>query len=211
MTSLRHLRIRRRHRVTFEKYWCDLSLYKAVVSESLARGSSEVECTLDAELIVRSITSTLRKASETSCPEPKKRKSKKGFPIWSDGVATAVHGSKVAHSEWKRAGCPRDPENPSFKQRKEARKVLKREVRFTLFQQRQDLLVSVMDASERDTKHFHRLVRRQRARPSTATEILQFSGSTLAGAEEIAAGFSSHFKDLATPTPNESFDSEYFR
>ena len=33
----------------------------------------------------------------------------------------------------------------------------------------------------------------------------------LLGAEEIAAGFSSHFKDLASPTPNESFDSEYFR
>lgn len=68
-----------------------------------------------------------------------------------------------------------------------------------------------MDASERDTKLFHRLVRRQRARPSTATEILQFNGSTLAGAEEIATGFSSHFRDLAAPTPNESFDSEYFR
>ena len=162
-------------------------------------------------MIVTSITSTLRRASETSCPEPKKRKSKKGFPIWSDAVATAVHGSKVARSKWKRAECPRDPENPSFKQRNEARKVLKREIRFILFQQRQDLLMSVMDASARDTKLFHRLVRRQHARPSTATEILQFNGSTLARAEEIAAGFSSHFKDLATPMPNESFDSEYFR
>ena len=147
------------------------------------------------------ITSSLRKASETSCPEPKKRKSKKGFTIWSDGIATAVHGSKMAHSVWKRAGCPRDPECPSFKQMKKARKVLKREVRFTLFQQRQDLLVSVMDSSEYDTKLFHRLVSRKRAKSSTATETLQFNGSTLAGAEEIAAGFSSHFKDIATPKP----------
>ena len=56
------------------------AFYKAVVSESLARGSSEVECTLDAEMIVKSIASTLRRASVTSCPEPKKRKSKIGFP-----------------------------------------------------------------------------------------------------------------------------------
>ena len=48
-------------RIKWNKY--DLSLYKAVVSESLASGSSEVECSLDPELIVRSITSTLRKAS----------------------------------------------------------------------------------------------------------------------------------------------------
>ena len=117
----------------------------------------------------------------------------------------------MAHSVWKRAGCPRDPECPSFKQMKEARKVLKREVRFTLFQQqRQDLLLSVIDLSEYDTKLFHRLVNRQRAKSSTATETLQFNGSTLTGAEEIAAGFSSHFMNIATPKPNESFDSEYF-
>ena len=78
-------------------------------------------------------------------------------------------------TQWKRAGCPRDPECPSFKQMKEARKVLKREVRFTLFQQCQDLLVSVMDSSEYDTKLFHRLVSRQRAKSSTATETLQFN------------------------------------
>ena len=64
----------------------------------------------------------------------------------------------MAHSVWTRAGCPRDPECPSFKQMKEARKVLKREVRFTLFQQRRDLLVSVMDSNEYDTKLFRRLV-----------------------------------------------------
>ena len=111
----------------------------------------------------------------------------------------------MAHSVWTRAGCPRDPECPSFKQMKEARKVLKREVRFTLFQQRRDLLVSVMDSSEYDTKLFHRLV-------SSHLQLrnFQFNGSSLAGAGEIAAGFSSHFKDIATPKPNESFDSEYF-
>ena len=84
-------------------------------------------------------------------------------------------------------------------------------MRFTLFQQRQDLLKSVMEASERDTKLFHRLVNRQRARPTTATEILYFNGSALTGTEEIVAGFSSHFKDLPTPTSDEAFDSDYFR
>ena len=68
-----------------------------------------------------------------------------------------------------------------------------------------------MNACEQDTKLFHRLVRKQRARPSTATETLKYDGNTLSGAEEIAAGFSSHFRDLATPAPNASFDGEYFR
>ena len=49
-----------------------------------------------------------------------------------------------------------------------------------------------MDASERDTKLFHRLVSRQRARPTTATEILYFNSGPLTGADEIVLGFSSH-------------------
>ena len=84
-------------------------------------------------------------------------------------------------------------------------------MRFTLFQQRQDLLGSVMNACEQDTKLVHRLVRKQHARPSTATETLNYVGNTLSGAEEIVAGFSSHFKDLATPAPNAPFDGKYFR
>ena len=72
-------------------------------------------------------------------------------------------------------------------------------MRFTLFRQRQDLLKSVMEASERDTKLFHRLVNRQRARPTTATEILYFNGSALTGTEEIVAGFSSHFRTYLHP------------
>ena len=196
-------------RIRWEKY--DLELYSDVVTEKLSIVSPIVECSLDAELLVRTISSTLRKASEMSCPERKKRKTKKGFPVWNDRIATAVHNSKVAQFEWKKAGKPSDAGCYSHKRRREARKALRREVRFTLFQQRQDLLGSVMNASEQDTKLFHRLVRKQRARPSTATETLKYDGNTLSGAEEIAAGFSSHFRDLATPAPNASFDGEYFR
>ena len=118
---------------------------------------------------------------------------------------------KVAHFEWKKAGKPSDTSCHSLRRRRVARKALRREVRFTLFQQRHDLLRSVMNACEQDTKLFHRLVRKQRARPSTATETLKYDGNTLSGTEEIAAGFSSHFRDLATPAPNVSFDGEYFR
>ena len=83
----------------------------------------------------------------------KKRQSKKGLPIWSDGIAAAVHRSKVAHLVWKRAGCSKNPGDPSFQERKVVRNDLRKEVRYTLFQQRQDLLKSVMEASERDLQN----------------------------------------------------------
>ena len=166
------LAINPQSRIRREK--CDLELYSHVVAEKLSTVSPLVECSLDAELLVRTISFTLRKASEMSCSEPKKRKTKKGFPVWNDRIAMAVHNSKVAHFEWKKAGKPSDTNCCSHRRRLEARLALRREVRFTLFRQRQDLLGSVMSASEQDTKLFHRLVRKQRARPSAATETLKY-------------------------------------
>ena len=68
-----------------------------------------------------------------------------------------------------------------------------------------------MDAGEHDTKLFHKLVKMQCARPSTATEVIQYGSNTLAGTNEIASGFAAHFKHLATPSPNETFHDEYYR
>ena len=130
--------------------------------------------------------------------------------MWNDRIAVAVHDSKVAHFEWKKAGKPNDRGCGVSKRHREVRKALRKEVRFTLFLQRQDLLSSVMNACDQDTKLFHRLVRKQRARPSIALETLMYDGNTLHGTKEIAAGFSSHFKNLATPSPNPSFDSEFY-
>ena len=49
---------------------CDLNLYKETVCKKLSGPVPVVECSLDVELLVRSISSTLHKASEMSCPEP---------------------------------------------------------------------------------------------------------------------------------------------
>ena len=78
---------------------CDLDAYQTIVSESLTYTCtlSSVECSLEPELLVKSITTTLRNALEAECPEPKKRKSAKGLPVWNDRIARAVHHSREAH------------------------------------------------------------------------------------------------------------------
>ena len=155
---------------------CDLDLYKSVVNASLSRITIGVECTLDADLLVKSLTSSLRKASEAACPKPKKKKSGKGLPIWNDSIANAVHASKKAHVLWKKDGSLTNPTCPFFTKRRETRKSLKKAARFAFYQQRQEFLVTVMDANEHDIKMFYKLVKKQRARTSTATESLQYDG-----------------------------------
>lgn len=183
--AIAHLRIR----------WnkCDLDLYRSVVSTNLTRISTDVVCTLDADLLAKSLTSFMRKTSETACPKPRKKKSGKGLPIWNDSIARAVHASKEAHLLWKKRGCSADPTCSTVARRKAARKAVKKAVRLALYQQRQEFLTTVMDASELDTKTFYKLVKKQLSRSSAASEILQYGGNVLAGAEKIASGFASHF------------------
>ena len=184
---------------------CDTSLYKEVVQESLlAAPLLSPLSALDADLCVRSLTKVLHVAAKAASPLQRKKRSRKEFPIWNERVAAAVQSSKAAHYRWKRAGCPRG-NSGLLKQKKEARKSMRRVLRMTLYQQKQDFLTEIMSAKDSDVKMFHRLVKRQRTLPNTATH-----GETLSGSSNIAAGFASHFQSLATPSTNDEFDADHF-
>ena len=65
-----------------------------------------------------------------------------------------------------------------------------------------------MSAKDSDVKLFHRLIKRQRTLPNTATQV--YDGENLSGSSNIAAGFASHFQSLATPSTNDKFDADHF-
>ena len=117
----------------------------------------------------------------------------KGFLIWIERVSAAVKNSEEAHFVSKRAGRPRGNSELLMK-KKDARTLLRQALRMTLYQQKQDLLLEIMNALVCGVKLFHRLIRRQRTIPNThATQILIYNGETLTGAKDIASGFASHF------------------
>ena len=65
-----------------------------------------------------------------------------------------------------------------------------------------------MSAKDSDVK-MSRLIKRQRALPNTATQVLLYDGETLSGSSNIAAGFASHFQSLATPSTNDEFEADH--
>lgn len=145
-------------RVRWDK--CDVELYKDVVHDALSTaGLNPPSSHLDADISVRTITSILDGAAKAASPLPRKKKSKKGYPIWNDKVAAAVQMSKKAHYEWKRAGRPRG-ESSVFKNKKEARKYMRQVLRMTLCEQKQELLTEIMTAKDTDVKLFHRLIKK---------------------------------------------------
>ena len=121
-------------------------------------------------MCVRSLTKVMHVPAKAASPSPCKKRSKKGFTIWNEGVAAAVQRSEIAHYQWKCAGRPRDNSEP-LRQKKEAQKSMRRVLRMTLYQQKQDFLTEVMSAKDSDVKLFHRLIKRQRTLPNTATQV----------------------------------------
>ena len=69
---------------------CDTDLYREVVQESLeAKILHPPSTALDADMYVKTLTTVLHVEAEVASPIRPQRKSKKGFPIWIDKVATA--------------------------------------------------------------------------------------------------------------------------
>ena len=86
-------------------------------------------------------------------------------------------------------------------------------MRKTILQQvyadKQDKCQEMMEANERDTQTFYRLVNKQRTVKNTATEILYFDGKTCSTVDDVVNAFSEHFERLATPSNNPDFDPTY--
>ena len=121
-----------------DKY--DTSLYKEVVQESLLVAPLLPPLSaLDADMCVRSLIKVLHVAAKAASPLQRKKRSRKGFPIWNERVEAAVQSNTAAHYRWKRAGRPRS-NSGLLKQKKEARKSMRRVLRMTLYQQKQDFL-----------------------------------------------------------------------
>ena len=136
------------------------------------------------------------------------RNQRRGF-LPRTRVAAAVKNSKESHFVWKRAGRPRG-NSELLRKKKEARKRMRQVLHMNLYQQKQVLLVEIMESKDCDVRLFHRLIRRQRTITNAAIQILIYNGETLTGAKDIASGCASNFESLATLSENEESDADHF-
>ena len=81
---------------------------------------------------------------------------------WNEDIATVVERSKRVHKEWRDAGSPDSPDNHLVKNRKQARRLMHKTIRQQVYIDNQNKYQEIMEASERDTKIFYKLVNQQR-------------------------------------------------
>ena len=158
-----------------------------------------------------SLNSKLYQASVAASPKLNKqtKKKKRNLPLWNDEIAVVVKRSKIAHSEWKAAGCPKNPISPYVQQKKTARSSMRRVIRQQVYLDKQDKYNQLMRTHDTDMKTFFRLVNRQQSIKTTATDILQYGGETHTSEEKVAEAFSEHFQKLATPADKPDYDEKY--
>ena len=161
--------------------------------------------------MVTTLNKILYKASTAATPVPKagRNRRKNKLPIWNEDIAMVVERSKQAHKLWREASSPHSLNDPLVKGRKEARSLMRKAIQQQVYADKQDKYQEIMEANERDTKTFYRLVNKQRRVKNTATEILYFDGKTCSTVDDVANVFSEHFERLATPSNNPDFDPTY--
>ena len=71
-----------------------------------------------------------------------------------------------------------------------------------------NMISDIMQASENDSKTFHKLIRMQRSNSNINTDILILDGTKYTE-DELMDGWKTHFEKLATPSMNDSFDVEW--
>ena len=190
----------------------DLDLYTSILDDKLPSPISlETTCDMDVDLLASTLNSVLYSASVAASPKgrPQSKQRKRTLPVWNETISEVVERSKRAHKEWQAAGSPTDITNLHVLRRKQARRLMRQTIRQQVYIQKQEKYEEIMHAKEGDIKLFYRLVNKQRSSNSTATEILHYDGKTFSSTVEVADAFSQHFQNLATPTNNPVFDSEY--
>ena len=157
---------------------------------------------LDADSAIHVLQCAMNTATlcSTTFKTVKTQASCKKNPVWSTELAEAVRASKIAHHEWKAAGRP-EGTDPLWQARKVAKKNVRRTQRRQTARDRSALLDEIEAASEKDSKLFHKLVRKQRQKVNPSY-CLMVDGRLVQDPDEQRDAMAEHFKALSNPEKN---------
>jgi endonuclease/exonuclease/phosphatase family metal-dependent hydrolase len=183
----------------------NISNYQSCVNRTIDTiASKEDSC----DVMAGMIRSLVRDAAINSSPKVEQN-IKKINRLWSTLIKAAVQVSKSANRKWKIAGKPREANNITVMNRKEARKLLRAAQRVEAAKRRDLQMEKLMNASQDDRQLFFTLVSRQRKSGVPQTQVLTVDGETYSSPSEICDGWEKHFSVLATPADNPKYDDEY--
>ncbi len=178
--------------------------YKKRVEENLR----EVDLSLvSLESAARLTENAMVHASKSMVPPRKHAAIRKRPKAWTASIADAVRKSKIAFARYKELDRPKKP-HPSFLAMRRASRAVRAAHRVRAACGRKKLYTRINQASVKDQKTFHKLIRRQRTahRPQI---IIKDQGQDIHDPVQAAGVMRDHFATLATPQSHPAFDDEH--
>ena len=180
---------------------CDTRLYQDITSDFLDF-ITPMEDLPSLSAFCDTFTDILTHAAQCAIPSRRIIKSKRQ---WDGDVSRAMAISKQSMREWNQRGRPST--GPAYETRKAAKKSLRKTLRSASARKRNKIYSDIMEASQRDTRLFHRLIRHQRGHSSPAGSELLVNGNLVCSAPEVLRLWTEHLSRLATPSDDHNFDS----
>ena len=119
---------------------------------------------------------------------------------WSPQIRLIVKEKKSAFAQWKKGGCPDDPNHPVLI----AKPACRNQTAVKHREERQEIL----DAKSHDVQLFYKLIRKQRGSLTNYIDELHVAEDVYKG-EDVLSGWFKHFSELSTTSDNPSFDEDY--
>ncbi|CAC5406773.1 unnamed protein product [Mytilus coruscus] len=190
---------------------CDTNIYTSTLKLELECKSLRKESSVEER--IKFLVNSIHKAGKKSIPKYRQLKSLKtvGKDIWNKKISQASRESKNAHTLWKKkinSQQNADTEKNNLTIKKGKLRQLQRQAYAT---RKENFINDIMQASQKDSKTFHKLVKQQRSKHDTNTDILYIGNQAFEG-ENILSAWQKHFETLGTPNFDENiFDLEHLK
>ena len=187
----------------------DKDLYNSLLSSALQEVDTSVDTVGTLNNSVMKLNDVLDTCAKAAAPSKERRPRKAKLRTWTPEIMSTVGAKKKAFFDWKATGRPDDKEHHTVINKKNTtillRQLCRREISHKTLEERH----VIMDSRSNNMALFHKLVNKQRGKLSSFINELHVGGDVLRGNKDILTGWHQHFNQLATPTQETDFDTDY--
>lgn len=186
----------------------DKQQYQTIISEKIVNITNELNEGNDLDTIINSTMELLHSTAKSCSSQRDYGKNRLKLKLWNNKIAEAIHINRDAHKQWKHAGRPNNPEHPLVINKRETRKDYRRELRIEENRRKHEDRNNIITADAYDKRLFFKLVKKHRKTNNCFIEDL-YVGNNLYQGENVINGWHQHFKAIAEPEENPSYNQEH--
>ena len=170
-------------------------------------GGSDDTCKESSEL--DNLISKLKNAIDyASCHLPQIRFDKRLKPYWNKDLTSLSKSKKQTRYDWIKQGRSKDPNNSTYIDYKESKRLFRKEKRRLQFEYKKKCMNELFQCQELDNRYFWYLVNRKNKRKLCAP-VKNEDGIMLTNPNDIQKEWNEYYKKLYTEPDNNMYDDDF--